>query len=115
MSFVCFSVAFLTPCAAAENAKAGASLKISHTPKEPKTGDKVVITVKGEAAGKPGDFVLQYQIVEPGKYIARDDPAFAEQVRATFGASSQIALTVVPSKISGVGAQFDAGTASVVV
>src|SRR5437764_12980016 len=47
--------------------------------------------------------------------VLTDDAAFAEQVRATFGASSQIALTVTPSKLRVIGGQFDLGTAAVVV
>ena len=42
--------------------------------------------------------------------VLTDDAAFAEQARATFGASGQIGVTVVPSKISTVGGQFDSGT-----
>jgi len=47
--------------------------------------------------------------------VLTDDAALAEQARATFGAGGQIGLTVVPSKISGVGGQFDLGAAAVVV
>src|SRR6266446_5666907 len=47
--------------------------------------------------------------------VLTDDAALAEHSRATFGAGGQIGLTVVPSKISGVGGQFDLGTAAVVV
>ena len=47
--------------------------------------------------------------------VVTDDQAFAEQAKATFGASSQIALDVVPAKISAMEGQFDLGAAAVVV
>ena len=54
------------------------SIKVSHAPKQPRTGDRVVITVDAPHLLKADDLLLQYQIVEPGKYIDLQDPAYTE-------------------------------------
>lgn len=47
---------------------------VQHTPAQPRSGDPVTITA---ALGTvPQSITLEYQIVEPGKYISRTDPAF---------------------------------------
>src|SRR4029453_6454764 len=53
-------------------------IKVSHAPKQPRTGDRVVITVDAPRLLKADDLLLQYQIVEPGKYIDLQDPAYVE-------------------------------------
>ena len=53
----------------------GASPKVMHLPKQPKSGEPVRITVKLNPP-LPGGVALQYQVVEPGKYIALTDSAF---------------------------------------
>jgi len=52
---------------------------IEHSPKQPKSGDKVTITVRPPAATKDSDLALQYQVVEPGKYIALADATYAKE------------------------------------
>ena len=62
----------------ADAAKQEPLIKVSHAPKQPKTGDRVLITAVMPPASKSDDVVLQYQVVEPGKYIDLNDPAYAE-------------------------------------
>src|SRR5436190_15355660 len=50
--------------------------KVSHSPKHPKSGEEVTITISAARGAAKGDLLLQYQVVEPGKYIALGDPAF---------------------------------------
>ncbi len=52
-------------------------LKVSHAPERPKTGDSVLITA--DFRDRPqarGDLALEYQVVEPGQYIALGDRRF---------------------------------------
>src|SRR5688572_12198872 len=48
-----------------------------HSPKIPRSGEKVVITL--ERAANIDSAVLEYQVVRPGAYIARKDPAFEKE------------------------------------
>ena len=48
--------------------------EITHSPQQPRSGESVTITATIAAA--PQSLTLEYQIVEPGKYIALNDPAF---------------------------------------
>ena len=48
--------------------------EIQHAPQQPRSGDTVTITAT--LATAPATLTLEYQIVEPGKYIALTDPAF---------------------------------------
>ena len=48
--------------------------EISHTPPQPRSGEQVTVTAT--ITTPPKELALEYQIVEPGNYIARDDPAF---------------------------------------
>lgn len=38
--------------------------------------DAVVITVKTEGITAPADLVVQYQVIEPGKYVALNEPSY---------------------------------------
>jgi hypothetical protein len=55
--------------------------KVSHTPKQPKSGEIVTIKVTPRTSVKSDELKLQYQMVEPGSYIALDDPAYAKNWR----------------------------------
>ncbi len=71
-----FLVALLN-CAAAF---AQASLKVSHAPKQPRSDEPVRVTAVSE--GRPAErLFLELQVVEPGAYIRRGDPAFATNWR----------------------------------
>ena len=60
--------------------RCGAEISASHSPKEPKSADPVVITVTTTSTPvKADDLTLEYQVVEPGAYIALGDPGFATQ------------------------------------
>ncbi len=50
--------------------------QVSHEPLQPKSGESVRITADFKDASAPKEVVLQYQIVDPGKYIALNDRAF---------------------------------------
>jgi hypothetical protein len=51
--------------------------KVAHQPQQPKTGQPVRITIDTAGRTVPsGGLVVEYQVVEPGKYIARADAAF---------------------------------------
>src|SRR5687768_6281154 len=66
---------FLFVCAtlSAEKPKSLIS-EVQHSPALPRSGQAVTITTSVAAA--PEALTLEYQVVEPGKYIALDDPAF---------------------------------------
>jgi hypothetical protein len=78
LSLVCLIVAWPGAVLGADEAKAKDAIKVSHAPKQPKTGDRVVITLEMLRDRVADQLVLQYQVVEPGKYIALDDPDYAE-------------------------------------
>ena len=78
MSLVFFCVALSAGAFGADAAKQEPLIKVSHSPKQPKTGDRVVITAVVPTASKSDDLLLQYQVVEPGTYIDLHDPAYAE-------------------------------------
>src|SRR6185369_6870645 len=52
------------------------SLKIKQAPEQPKSGESVRITAQGNALTKQKRVVLQYQLVDPGSYLALNDTAF---------------------------------------
>jgi hypothetical protein len=54
----------------------GKGLEVRHEPKQPKSGQSVLVTVKNKDASALDGLILQYQIVDPGKYIARKDAQF---------------------------------------
>jgi hypothetical protein len=54
-------------------------LEVQHEPQEPKSGQAVQITAKLTDASTSESYRLEYQVVEPGKYIALRDPAFQNQ------------------------------------
>jgi hypothetical protein len=78
LSFFCLVLAWPGAVFAVDEAKAKAAIKGSHAPKQPKTGDRVVITLEVSRDVESDSLVLQYQVVEPGKYIALDDPDYAK-------------------------------------
>ncbi|MDB6033715.1 MAG: hypothetical protein JWM16_4053 [Verrucomicrobiales bacterium] len=51
--------------------------KVAHEPGQPSSGQVVKITATGAAFEKQSDLTLQYQLVEPGNYIERSEPGFA--------------------------------------
>lgn len=54
--------------------------KVRHEPKQPRSGQPVRITVDFKDLPVPtGNLVLEYQLVDPGKYIALKDAAYAKQ------------------------------------
>jgi hypothetical protein len=62
------------------HAEVAAGPKVKHHPHQPKSGEPVVVTVDFKDLPVPTDeLLLEYQIVDPGKYIARRDPAFEQQ------------------------------------
>ncbi len=50
--------------------------KVSHSPKQPRTGQSVMITAKVTDTDGVDMVRLQYQIVEPGSYFSRNDMGF---------------------------------------
>lgn len=56
----------------------GAAAPVVHSPEQPKSGETVRITARlGPDA--PRDVTLQYQVIEPGRYIALADSDFAKK------------------------------------
>jgi hypothetical protein len=53
--------------------------KVLHEPQQPKSAESVRITADFKNLPKPADLVVQYQLVDPGKYIALNDPEFKTQ------------------------------------
>ncbi|MBI2948169.1 MAG: CotH kinase family protein [Verrucomicrobia bacterium] len=53
--------------------------EINHAPPQPRSGDSVRVTADFKTQPRPKQLELQYQIVEPGKYIALNDPGFKSQ------------------------------------
>jgi hypothetical protein len=53
--------------------------KVTHHPKQPKSGQPVVIKVEFKEPAPQGPLLLEYQVVDPGKYIALRDAAFEKQ------------------------------------
>ncbi len=75
-------VIFLVVIASAHSGAAAttsSTIEVSHNPKQPKSGERVTISVKMSSAVKADDFVLQYQVVEPGKYIDVEDPDYSTE------------------------------------
>src|SRR6185503_7104663 len=50
--------------------------KVKHFPEQPRSGEAVRIVVKATGLAAQGEIHLQYQLVNPGKYLALKDPAF---------------------------------------
>ncbi|TWT72843.1 CotH protein [Posidoniimonas polymericola] len=50
--------------------------KVDHFPVSPRSGEDVTITVKATDPDGVATVALQYQLVEPGDYIAIDDPRY---------------------------------------
>jgi hypothetical protein len=54
-------------------------LEVRHEPLQPKSGQSVQVSAHLPDLTGTGSFVLEYQIVEPGMYIALRDPEFKSQ------------------------------------
>src|SRR5262245_65984747 len=52
------------------------SLVVKHTPKSPRSGEKVLITI--EKAAKIESANVEYQVVLPGNYVALKDAAYGK-------------------------------------
>lgn len=50
--------------------------KVEHTPKQPTADDDVLVTAKVTDPNGVGEVTLSYQIVAPGRYVPRSDPAY---------------------------------------
>jgi hypothetical protein len=50
-----------------------------HEPEQPKTGEPVLVTVQLEGSEHTSGVFLEYQVVEPGKYVALNDARYARQ------------------------------------
>src|SRR6266403_1373998 len=59
----------------ARSAPADPIVEVIHSPKQPHSGEAVRITLRYQGPLKGA--VVQYQIVEPGKYVALSDPEYA--------------------------------------
>ncbi len=55
-----------------------AALDADHSPKEPKSAEPVVITVRSTFGSPTQNLTLEYQVVEPGRYVALEDPALVK-------------------------------------
>ena len=53
--------------------------ELKHAPLQPKSGEAVLVTADFKTQHKPKQLELQYQIVDPGKYIALNDAAYKTQ------------------------------------
>src|SRR5436309_2588474 len=51
-------------------------LKVEHSPEQPRSGEPVRITALGNGIGGQQNLSLEYQIVDPGKYIELKEPAY---------------------------------------
>jgi hypothetical protein len=56
-----------------------AEAKVQHSPRQPRTGEPVLITFKLGKIETDTGINLQYQVVDPGAYIALNDPVFKTQ------------------------------------
>ncbi len=50
--------------------------QVTHLPEQPSSGQDVTITVRVTDSDSVGSVTLAYQLVEPGQYIRRSDPAY---------------------------------------
>ncbi|MCI0539625.1 MAG: hypothetical protein L0Z50_30815, partial [Verrucomicrobiales bacterium] len=79
IAIVLVSVVLLPGLLSAATGASSVVAAVRHMPEQPKSGEKVTIVVQAQAAVKDTTLVLQYQVVDPGKYIARADSAYAQQ------------------------------------
>src|ERR1041384_1753510 len=63
--------------AAPADPPAGA-MKVAHQPRTPHSRHAARVTAAGEAPARGKEPVLECQVLEPGKYVEKDDPAFAK-------------------------------------
>jgi hypothetical protein len=54
-------------------------LKVKHSPEQPKSGQTVRVAVTGSALADQRALILQYQLIEPGRYIELKDPAYTNR------------------------------------
>ena len=52
--------------------------KVKHSPEQPRSGEAVRISASGGVFVGQRNLALQYQVVEPGKYIELKDPAYTK-------------------------------------
>ncbi len=107
-SALCFLLAWSAIVVGGEAAKDETPIKVSHAPKQPKSGERVVITVETQRPLKTESLVLQYQVVDPGNYIDLRAPAYATDwkeaalssaVRATSAASRTAFKAELPPEL----------------
>jgi hypothetical protein len=55
------------------------AVTVTHSPSQPKAGELVTVTARFSRAEPTGELQLQYQPVDPGKYIALKDGAFEKR------------------------------------
>ena len=53
--------------------------QVEHSPKQPQSGEDVTLTIKVTDADGVDRVELDYQLVDPGDYIERDDPRYETQ------------------------------------
>ncbi|NLH73503.1 MAG: hypothetical protein GX456_10665 [Verrucomicrobia bacterium] len=53
--------------------------QVSHLPRQPRSGEPVKVTIKATSETGIVSVNLQYQIVDPGRYIELSDPAYASE------------------------------------
>jgi CotH kinase protein len=75
--------------------------RVKHEPQQPKSGEAVRVTAELKDTPRSTGWLLEYQIVEPGNYIALHDPAFQSgwtavkmETAATGGGASGDAMLV---------------------
>src|SRR5688572_33412336 len=69
----------LVQSAPSAGAAAKSPFEVRHVPEQPRSGEQVTISVQSPAGSKDAALELQYQVVDPGKYIARADSAYTKQ------------------------------------
>ncbi len=58
--------------------EAGQGWSVRHEPKQPHSGEAVTVTAETDVSSPAGPPVLEYQVVEPGHYIAPTSPAYEQ-------------------------------------
>ncbi len=56
----------------------GLGAPVVHSPRFPKSGDAVRVTLESAVRSGASDPALEYQVVEPGSYVAKDDPGYLQ-------------------------------------
>jgi len=66
-------------CVTASVGAATKEIVARHSPQQPKSGEVVRITASGAALAKESNLSLEYQVVEPGRYIERSDREYKSE------------------------------------